>query len=96
MNFLETLVNKSLINRYQIDEIIQQTTKEEKSIEQVLGEMGISDTDILSAKSDYFGVKKMVIDYEEVSDSIVKRIPEESAQLFLCHYQIYICRWQNI
>lgn len=82
MNFLETLVTKGLINRYQIDEIIEQTTKEEKTIEQVLTEMGIQDKDILSAKSDYFGVKKLAIDYAEVDENIVKRIPEESAKTY--------------
>lgn len=82
MNFLETLVSKGLINRYQIDEIIEQTTKEEKTIEQILSEIGIKDIDILSAKSDYFGVKKIEIDYLEVDESIVKRIPEESAKTY--------------
>lgn len=82
MNFLETLVNKGLINRYQIDEIIELTTKEEKTIEQVLSDMGVKDADILSAKSDYFGIKKTEIDYPEVEESIVKRIPEESAKTY--------------
>jgi type IV pilus assembly protein PilB len=82
MNFLETLVNKGLINRYQIDDIVELATKEEKTIEQTLADMGIKDADILSAKSDYFGVKKIEIDYSEVKESIVKRIPKESAKTY--------------
>ncbi len=82
MNFLETLVKKGIINAYQVDEIIEITTKEGKTIEDVLTDMGISDADILRAKSDYFGIKKKQIDYKEVEDAIVKRIPEESAKTY--------------
>lgn len=82
MNFLETLVKKGIINRYQIDEIIEKTTKEEKTIEQVLSDLGVSDEAILDAKSDYFGVKKKEINYKDVPVEIVKRIPEESAKMY--------------
>jgi type IV pilus assembly protein PilB len=82
MNFLEILVKKEIINRYQLDEIIQTTTKEETTIEKVLSDMGISDADILAAKSDFFGIKKKDIKYNEVDSEIVKRIPEESAKTY--------------
>jgi len=61
MNLLETLVKIGIINRYQIDEIIETSTKEEKSIEQVLLGMGIKDSAILEAKSAYFGVKSKIL-----------------------------------
>jgi len=82
MNFLETLVKKGLINRYQVDEIIETTTKDSVTIEHVLSTMGISDKDILQAKSEYFEVKKKDIDYADVEEDIVKRIPEESAKTY--------------
>lgn len=82
MNFLETLVKKEIINRYQIDEIIEKTTKEEKTIEQVLSEMGISDDVLLNAKSEYLGVKQKHIDYQGVDEKIIKKIPEESAKTY--------------
>ncbi|MFT7016256.1 MAG: type IV pilus assembly protein PilB, partial [Candidatus Paceibacteria bacterium] len=82
MNFLETLVKKELINRYQIDEILEVTTKEEKTIEQVLSTMGISDKDMLEAKSQYFGTKKKDIDYTDVDEEVVKRIPQDSAKTY--------------
>ena len=82
MNFLETLVKKGLINRYQVDEIIETTTKDGKTIEQVLTEMGIKDDAILDAKSEYFGVKKKIINYDEVEDMVIKQIPEESAKTY--------------
>ena len=82
MNFLETLVTKGLINQYQVDEILEKVTKEEKTIEQVLSEIGVKDIDILSAKSDYFNVKKIEIDYQDLDDTIVKRIPEETAKTY--------------
>ncbi len=82
MNFLETLVKKGLINRYQIDEIINISTKEDKSIESILLEMGISDDDILDAKSTYLDVPKKHINYEDVDPAIVRIIPEETAKTY--------------
>ena len=82
MNFLETLVKKEIINRYQVDEIIEATTKDGITIEKVLSNMGISDNDILNAKSEYFGIKKKNIDYLEVDEEIVKNIPEDSAKTY--------------
>ncbi len=82
MNFLETLVNRGLINRYQVDEIIGRSTKEEISIEKVLSDMGITDTDILDVKSFYYGADKKIINYTKVDESVVKTIPEESAKTY--------------
>ncbi|MCA9352574.1 Flp pilus assembly complex ATPase component TadA [Patescibacteria group bacterium] len=82
MNFLETLVKKGIINRYQVDEIIEATTKEDKTIEQVLDEMGVSDDAILEAKSEYFGIKKKNINYDKVDEAVVKKIPIDSAKTY--------------
>lgn len=82
MNLLETLVKMGIINRYQIEQIIETSTKEEKSIENVLLDMDIKDSAILDAKSAYLGVKKQLVNYAEVSADIVKIIPEESARMY--------------
>ncbi|MCA9351541.1 type II/IV secretion system protein [Patescibacteria group bacterium] len=82
MNFLETLVKKGIINRYQVDEIIKAATDGEKTIEQVLTEMEVSDSAILEAKSEYFGVKKKDINYADIDESVVKRIPQETANTY--------------
>lgn len=82
MNFLEMLVKKGFINRYQIDEIIEITTKEEKSIEKVLLEMGISDANILDAKSAYMDVPKKTINYEEIDADTVRIIPKDTAKMY--------------
>lgn len=82
MNFLELLVKKGVINRYQIDQIVEQSTKEEKTIEQILDEMGVDDKIILEAKSSYFGVPKKDIDYLKVDQNIVKQIPEDTARIY--------------
>ena len=82
MNFLEIFVKKGIINRYQIDEINEIVIKEKKTIEQVLTDMGIDDETLLQTKSDYFGVKKKNIVYANVSEEVVKKIPEESAQIY--------------
>lgn len=82
MNFLETLVKKGFINRYQIDEIIEISTKEEKSIEKVLLEKGVTDAEILDAKSTYLGVPKKNIDYTKISEDIVRIIPKETSKMY--------------
>lgn len=82
MNFLEILVKKGLITRYQVDEIITRSTKEEKTIEEILGILGIEDRVILDAKSEYFAVPKKEINYEDVPIEIIKKIPEETARLY--------------
>lgn len=82
MNFLEILVKKGLITRYQVDEIITRSTKEEKTIEEILGTLGIEDRVILDAKSEYFAVPKKEINYEDVPIDIIKKIPEETARLY--------------
>ena len=82
MNFLETLVNKGLINRYQVDEIIERSTKEQLSIEAILRDMEISDADILTAKSAYYDTEKKNINYDDVNPEVIKIIPEESARTY--------------
>lgn len=82
MNFLEILVQKEIINRYQVEEIIETTTKDQITIEQALSGIGIKDNDILEAKSEYFGIKKKNIDYLDVDEDIIKRIPEETAKTY--------------
>jgi len=82
MDFLELLVNREVINRYQIDEIVERSTKEEKSIESVLMDIGVSDANILAAKSAYYGVEKYDIDYEKVPEEYVKRLQEDVARQY--------------
>ncbi len=82
MNFLEVLVKKGLINRYQIDEIVETSTKEEKSIETILRDMDIDDNDILDAKSLYLDVPKKIIDYDDIDPEIVKMIPPDSSKMY--------------
>jgi len=82
MDIIQELVKKGVIDKYQVDEIVELSTKEEKSIEKVLREMEIEDSVILDAKSSYFGVPKKEINYEEVLSDTVKMIPEDTARVY--------------
>lgn len=82
MNFLEALVKRGIINRYQIDQILELTKKENKSPEKILSELGISDEDILMAKSEFTETPMKVVDYSAVPTDVVKLIPEETAKLY--------------
>ena len=83
-NLLESLAQKNVINRYQIDDITESATKQEKTIEKTLIEdFGIEDDRILEAKSHMYGIpKKDGLKYDAIPEEIVKKIPEESASLY--------------
>lgn len=82
MDFLELLANREVINRYQIDEVVERSTKEGKSIETVLTEMGVDDASLLAAKSAYFDVEKRDINYEQVNEEYIRRIQEDVARQY--------------
>jgi type IV pilus assembly protein PilB len=82
MDLIQELVKKGVIDKYQVDEIIELAAKEEKSIEKVLRDMEIEDSVILDAKSSFFGVPKKQINYEDVRTDVVKMIPEDTSRVY--------------
>ena len=83
MSFLEELVKKGVINQNQIGEI--KTRSEEKyngDIDQALIESGISEEKILEAKGEFLQMPTKKVNAGEVSFSILKYIPEDSASYY--------------
>jgi type IV pilus assembly protein PilB len=82
MNILEILVNKALLKKEDIAFIEAQLHESGTSLEDILKEKGLSDADILQAKSEYLDIPMRSLDGVDVSTSILKYIPEESARYY--------------
>lgn len=83
MSFLEELVKKGAIQSGQIDEIKNLADeKHEGDIELALGEMGITENLILSAKGEYFKMPTKKLNVKEISFDILKLVPEDSARYY--------------
>jgi type IV pilus assembly protein PilB len=80
MTFLEELVKKSLINETQISEI-KNLAKEKYNddIEAVLLDGGINIDDLMAVKSEYFKIPYKKINSKNLPFSVLKYIPEDSA-----------------
>jgi type IV pilus assembly protein PilB len=80
MTFLEELVKKSLINETQISEI-KNLAKEKYNddIDAVLLDGGINIDDLMAVKSEYFKIPYKKINSKNLPFSVLKYIPEDSA-----------------
>jgi hypothetical protein len=56
MNFLEQLVKNNVINRYQLEEIIEKSKDMNGDIDHALESAGISADVVRSTKSQFFGL----------------------------------------
>jgi type IV pilus assembly protein PilB len=81
MNFLEFLVEKKVINKDDIASIRLDLKK--ASIEEVLLSRGLSDTDALAFRGEYYNIPTRKIEEGSVPFDVLKYIPEESAM----HYK---------
>ncbi len=81
MNFLEFLVEKKIINKEAIASI--KTDLKKASIEEVLLSYGVSDTEALALRGEYYNIPIRRIEEGSVPFDVLKYIPEESAM----HYK---------
>lgn len=83
MSFLEELVKKGIINEAQIGNIKNRAKeKHDGDIDEALFEMGILEDDVLEAKGEYFNVPTKKVNINEISFSVLKYIPEDSAKYY--------------
>ncbi len=83
MSFLETLAQQGVINRYQIDDIIEKAEEFNGDIDDALASLAIDDTLVRHAKSEYYGLPEMELTAANVSSVALQYIPEDSAR----HYK---------
>lgn len=79
MNFLEQLVKNSIINRYQMEDIIEKSRDMNGDIDKALENAGIASDIVRSAKSQFFGVPERVINFQKFSFDTLKYIPEDAS-----------------
>lgn len=79
MNFLETLVTKGIINRYQLEEIVEKSRTMNGDIDRALQSEGISGDLIRAAKAEFFSLPERVINFQNFSFDVLKYIPEDAA-----------------
>ena len=82
MDVLEILTKKGLINEADIPSIERLTEDGSKSIEEVLAMRGISSSDILSAKGEFYNIPTKEIENASMSFDVLKYIPEKSVKYY--------------
>lgn len=84
MSLLDLLAKKKLIAVEDIPSIKEEAVSSGVSLDDVLHKHGITDVDLLAAKSEYLQIPTRSLAGQEVPYEILKYIPEESA----LHYKI--------
>lgn len=79
MGFLEKLVELKLINRYQLNDIIEKTKEMNGDIDRVLELFKIDPNIVRTAKSSFFGVPEVVIP-EIIQSELLSIIPLDAAR----------------
>src|SRR3989344_3980519 len=79
MSILEILADKNMIRAKDIDKIRGQAKSLGRKTEEVLAEMGVKNDEILAAYGDYYKIPTRKLGNQDISFSLLKYIPEESA-----------------
>ena len=83
MSILEVLAEKNIIKAKDIDKIKDKAKSSNRKVEEILEEEGIKNDEILAAYGDYYKIPTRKLGSQDVSFSLLKYIPEESA----AHYK---------
>lgn len=83
MSILEVLAEKNIIKEKDIDKFKEQAKSSNQNIEDVLAQAGIKNDEILAAYGDYYKIPTRRLENKDISFSLLKYIPEESAN----HYK---------
>lgn len=79
MSILEVLVKKNIIREKDADKIKETAKSSNRNVEDVLAEAGVKNDEILAAYGDYYKIPTRKLENQDVSFSLLKYIPEESA-----------------
>ncbi len=80
MGYLELLVKSGVMNRYQVEEVLEKAKTMNGDLDKALEAMKIPNDAIISAKSEYFGVPVKTLENGLVSIEALKYIPEDAAK----------------
>ena len=83
MDILELLVQKGIIQKDDVQKIKDEADSSGLTVEQTLVKRGVTPTDILKVKGEYFDIPTRIVEAENISGKILDYIPEDSAR----HYR---------
>ena len=81
MAFLDTLAEKGIIKKSEVDDITHEI-ENGADLDFVLAERGIDQEELLNLKSDYYGIPVRDMGTASVSPELLKNVPEESAAYY--------------
>lgn len=79
MSILEVLAEKNIIKPKDIDKFKEQAKSTNRRVEEVLADAGIKNDEILAAYGDYYKIPTRKLGNQDISFSLLKYVPEESA-----------------
>ncbi len=79
MNFLEQLASRGIINRYQMEDILEKVQTDGIDIDHALEQIGVDAAQVRAAKSEFFGIPERAINFQQFSFDVLKYIPEDAA-----------------
>ncbi len=79
MNFLEQLVKKNVINRYQMEDVIEKSKDMNGDIDRALDGLGIAAEVIRAVRAEFFGLPERAIDFQNFAFDVLKYIPEDAS-----------------
>ncbi len=83
MGILETLVKKNIIADEDVPAIKRELKESGAKLDEVLQKRGVTTTDLLAIKGEFYGVPVKVLDNQGIPFEILRYVPEESAS----HYK---------
>jgi type IV pilus assembly protein PilB len=83
MSFLEILVQKEVINRYQVDQVLEKLSANGGDLDKALVDAGISELVIRKQKSELFGIPERAVDPAAVPFDVFRFLNSDAAR----HYR---------
>jgi len=84
MDILTALIKKGILPETEINSITNEAVSSGITLEEVLVKRGVSASDILSVKGEYFDIPTKSLEKIEIPEKILEYVPEDSAS----HYKI--------
>jgi len=82
MSFLDILSQKGIIESSKIVGIEKDVSSSEKTIDEVLLELGVKEDDIIKSKEEYFKIPYKKINGKDIPINILEKVPEKSAEFY--------------
>ncbi|MBI4155755.1 MAG: type II/IV secretion system protein [Candidatus Zambryskibacteria bacterium] len=83
MDIIQILVKKGILGKSEAGKVIAETETENMTIEEALLKRGVSSSDILTAKGEYFDIPTKSLEEVDIGNNILDYIPEDS----VLHYR---------